>query len=287
MSLGDHLAELRKRLFIAVLALAVAFVLVYNWRLSAFALIQWPHAEAVDMINEARVEHFEARLLEARAQGEEQDPAQWFEAGYPEKKVLSARYRNDERLVNFGSDQGFMILLRVTFWLALFLAAPVMLHQMWAFIAAGLYRRERGMVYRYLPVSLLLFLAGVWFGYRYLVLYALYFLGLEDIGLEAMSVTAQSAENYLAFLKSLALAMGAVFQLPVLMLALSRLDLVGVDTWARFRRHMIVGALILGAILTPQDPVSQLLMAGPIILLYEVGIVVARFAVRRAQAKAA
>ena len=275
MSLGDHLQELRGRLFKSVVVLAIAFVAIYSWRFEAFGMIQAPHRQAMEMLNAARAEHFEGKLEAAEEAGAPLDPLEYFEPGYPERRVLVDRLRSDDRLLNFTSDQGFVLRLRVCFWLAVFVAAPFMLWQMWGFIAAGLYRNERRVVYRSVPVSMLLFLGGVGFGYRVMVPYALYFLGIDDIELETLAVTAQTADHYLGFLKGLALAMGAVFQLPVIMMALTKLGLVGPGFWAEYRRHTIVGALVLAAIITPPDPVTQMLMAGPIIILYEVGIWVA------------
>lgn len=283
MSLGDHLQELRGRLFKSVVVLAIAFVAIYSWRFEAFSMIQAPHRQAMEMLNEARAEHFEGKLAAAAEAGAPLDALEYFEPGYPERRVLVDRLRSDDRLVNFTSDQGFVLRLRVCFWLAVFVAAPFMLWQMWGFIAAGLYRSERRVVYRSVPVSMALFLGGVAFGYRVMVPYALYFLGVDDIELETLAVTAQTADNYLGFLKGLALAMGAVFQLPVLMMALTKLGLVGPELWAEYRRHTIVGALVLAAVITPPDPVTQMLMAGPIIILYEVGIWVARFTTPQAK----
>ena len=164
----------------AGLVVAIAFVAIYSWRFEAFSMIQAPHRQAMEMLNEARAEHFEGKLAAAEEAGQPLDALEYFEPGYPERRVLVDRLRSDDRLVNFTSDQGFVLRLRVCFWLAVFVAAPFMLWQMWGFIAAGLYGSERTVVYRSVPVSMALFLGGVAFGYGVMVPYALYFLGEDE-----------------------------------------------------------------------------------------------------------
>jgi sec-independent protein translocase protein TatC len=276
MTLGEHLEELRSRLFKSVAVLVLVFSVVYAWRFDVFSIIQGPHQKAMVMLNEARAEHFHELIQERQAAGQEVDPSIWFEEGYPEAKVLTPKFRSDDRLKHFSADQGFLLRLRVCFWISIFLAGPYLLMQMWGFIAAGLYRSEKSVVHRYLPASLGLFLGGVLFGYFVMVPYALYFLGLDDLNLETLVVS-----SYLEFMKGLALAMGAVFQLPVIMLALSKLGLVEAAVWSQYRRHMVVGALVIAAVLTPPDPITQMLMAGPIVILYEVGVFLTRLAARK------
>jgi Tat protein translocase TatC len=195
--------------------------------------------------------------------------------------VLNDEHRNDDRLVHFSADQGFLLRLRICFWVSMFISGPFLLLQMWGFIAAGLYRNEKSVVHSYLPASLILFLGGVLFGYFVMVPYALYFLGLDDLNLETLGVGSQTAGSYLEFLKALALAMGAVFQLPVIMLALTKLDLVDAKLWPTYRRHTVIGALVIAAILTPPDPITQMLMAVPIVILYEAGVILTRIAARK------
>ena len=281
MTLGEHLEELRGRLFKSVVVLVLIFAGVYTQRFEVFTMIQGPHQRAMGMLNEARAEHFDELIQERQAAGEEVDSSLWFEEGYPETKTLTVEYRNEDRLVHFSADQGFLLRLRVCFWISVFLAGPFMLLQMWGFIASGLYRNERSVIYRYLPASMGLFLGGAGFGYWVMVPYALYFLGLDDLNLETLEVGSQMASSYLEFLKGLALAMGAVFQLPVIMLALSKLGLVGGRVWSKYRRHTVVAALVLAAILTPPDPITQMLMAGPIVILYEVGVLLTRWSERK------
>jgi sec-independent protein translocase protein TatC len=164
MTLGEHLEELRGRLFKSVIALVIVFSVVYTWRFEVFTMIQGPHQKAMVMLNEARAEHYEEIIQERQAAGEEVDPGVWFSEGYPEVMVLNDEHRNDDRLVHFSADQGFLLRLRICFWVSMFISGPFLLLQMWGFIAAGLYRNEKSVVHSYLPASLILFLGGgaVW-----------------------------------------------------------------------------------------------------------------------------
>ena len=233
MTLGEHLAELRMRLIRSVIAIVIAFAGIYGFRYEAVQFIQGPHNWATTELNAKKAEVMEERLLEAQAAlaaGELQvpedakedptDPETYFEAGYPETKRLNDTYLIPTDLLYLGGDFGFFVRMRVCFWLALFVAGPFVLWEMWGFIAAGLYRHERKTIYTYFPFSLSLFLGGVVFGYKVMVPYALYFLGLD--GLQSQAIDAQmGVDEYLGFLKGLALALGIVFQLPVVMIALA------------------------------------------------------------------
>ncbi len=298
MSLGDHLHELRARLMRAVIAVVIAFAVIYAFREPAFEMVQGPHNWAISQLNLEKTEVLEERLAAAQAadaaaaeRGEspriyeawEENPAKpgtYFEPGYPEVKRLNSTFRLETSLLNFAADSGFFVKMRVCFWLALFVAGPFALWEIWGFVAAGLYKHERKVIYTYFPMSILLFLGGVLFGFFVLVPYALYFLGLDSIGSRAMEVR-MGVDQYLGFLKGLALALGAVFQLPVIMVALARIGLVEPKTFAYYRKHTLVGALVAAAILTPPDPVTQLMMAGPVVLLYEAGVHLSKWAWRK------
>ncbi len=312
MTLGEHLDELRRRLIHSAVALAVAFSVLYSQRHEVFEFIQGPHRRATAWLNEAGVEHWHNHVLELQAAVESAraepdldpptdagagddpnantddedaakpvDPLTWFESGYPERKVLNDHYRVDESLSIFSPDGGFVLRMRICFWLSLFVAGPYIIFEIWRFIAAGLYKHERKVVHRYVPWSVALFLGGVTFGYMLMVPYALYFLGLDNLGQPALNSATQVADQYLQFLKALAIALGFVFQLPVFMLALARLEIVEAKSFAHYRRHTIVGALVLAAVLTPPDPITQMMMAGPVVILYEVGLWLARASERK------
>ena len=155
-----------------------------------------------------------------------------------------------------------------------------MLWQIWQFVAAGLYEHERRLVGLYFPISALLFVGGIVFGYFVMVPYAQYYLASTTLGrIEYYP----EIGKYFTFLKGLSLALGVVFQLPIVMFALTRLGLVEPKQYTKYRGHFIVGALIVAAILTPPDPITQMMMAVPMAGLYELGIVVARVAHKQRQ----
>lgn len=282
MTLGEHLEELRMRLFRSAIAVAVAFCACWAYKVPLTDAVFEPYAIAADRLNA----DLEQRATEAIALAEAEDaPAptlgeeewrEWYgEAGYPEVKTLRTDLRVPDRMKGDAASHGFIFILKMCLFVSLFLAGPVVLWQAWMFVAAGLYRKERGVVYRYFPFSTLLFLGGVLFGYFVMVPNALYFLA-------RMTLTQiqyfESVGNYWSFFVTLTLALGGVFQLPVIMMALAKLDIVAPATFAKFRPHMVVGSLFFAAIITPPDPYTQMMMAVPIGILYEVGIWIGRLA---------
>jgi sec-independent protein translocase protein TatC len=177
----------------------------------------------------------------------------------------------DLTMLGFGSSFGMR--LRICVWLSFFLAGPFALYQAWAFVAAGLYKHERSIVYRYLPTSLLLFVSGVAFGFFVLIPYCAYFLSLEGLGENRLMV---ESTQYLDFIKALSLAVGIVFQLPLVQVLLSRLGFVDPKLYGKYRGHMAIATLTIAAIITPPDMVSQLMLSIPALILYEIGAIIAR-----------
>ncbi len=161
--------------------------------------------------------------------------------------------------------------LRLALVAGLVFASPVVIGQMWAYVRRGMYRRERRWVLRLAPASIILFLAGVAFAFFIVVPVGLRFLaGIGDGGI----LPAITVGSYLSLVLTLTLAMGAVFQLPLVMLLLCGAGVATAGTFRAQRRFAIVGILFLGAVLTPPDPFTQLAMALPMILLYEFGIAI-------------
>lgn len=275
MGLGEHLAELRTRLVRSGLVVLLVFVGLYSMRHQVWSLLQGPQRQATAMLRSEVGERLAEGYRERIAQGEAVDASEDFEAGWPERWELREDRGPQAELLFLEVDGGFFLRMRVCFWLAIGVAGPYLLWELWGFIAAGLYRREKKVAYAYFPVSLVLFAGGIAFGYLVLIPYALYFLNLDRLW-EPGGVYSMAADRYLPFLKGLCLALGFVFQLPVVMVALSRLGLVDPATYRKYRKHTIVGALVISAVLTPPDPVTQIMMAGPIIVLYELGLHVAR-----------
>jgi Tat protein translocase TatC len=235
MTFGEHLDELRRRLIFSLAVILGLFVLGLCFQDFLFALFIGPYE---------RVRH----SLEAKGT---KLPALGF----------------------IQVTEGFTAYMKVVFFFALLFGAPVLLHQMWQFIAAGLYRNERRWVMRVLPFSLTLFVLGLAFGYFVLLPMALRFLLTYSTLIQPQI----RIDDYLSLMVALLLLMGAVFQLPLLMIVLDRVGIMRVATFTKYRRHAIVANCILAAIVTPPDVFSQLLVMGPLVLLYEIGIIMARW----------
>jgi sec-independent protein translocase protein TatC len=163
-----------------------------------------------------------------------------------------------------------------------FIAAPVILWQVWAFISPGLHHHEKKYAVPFVLIGSLMFILGGAFSLFVVTPYALNFLlSYSRPGLKPM-ITIQ---NHIDFLLKFTLAFGAVFELPLALTLLARMGVVTAKMLSKNRKYAILGAFIAGAILTPTpDAFNQTLMAGPLIILYEVGIVCARIFGRRPSA---
>jgi sec-independent protein translocase protein TatC len=177
-------------------------------------------------------------------------------------------------LVFTAPAEAFWVQMKVGMFAGLFLAAPVILWQVWAFIAPGLHDDEKKYASPFVIIGSLMFLAGGAFALFVVTPYALTFLlGYARPGLKPM-ITIQ---NHIDFLLKFTLAFGVVFELPLALTLLARMGVVTARTLARHRKYAVLGAFVVSAILTPTpDAFNQALMAGPLIILYEVGIISAR-----------
>jgi len=270
MTLAEHLNELRARLLKGAIAFTLAFVVLWMYRSEVALFITQPFDRAMAWLNADLVEIYSEQVASGKV-----DALEVFEPGYPEHKVVleSKRVRSDLTQLGFGANM--IMRLRVAFWLSMFVAGPFALYQIWAFVAAGLYRNERKVVYSYFPASIALFVGGVAFGFFVMIPYAAYFLSQEGLGEPNYRLTV-TTDTYLTFLKSLSLALGVVFQLPLVQFLLTRLGLVDPKLYGKYRGHMAVVTLIVAAVLTPPDPVSQMMLALPTMLLYEFGALLSR-----------
>ena len=159
---------------------------------------------------------------------------------------------------------------------AVVLTIPVLLYQAWAFIAPGLKRRERRVVIPVLSVGTVLFVTGVMFAYFVVVPAALSFLMLDTAKFEGMRVQ-WNVSHTLKFESVLLMVFGAAFEMPLVVVALTRVGILSPELLARKRRHAIVVMFVLGALLTPPDWVTQVCLAVPLVILLEISIIASRF----------
>lgn len=171
----------------------------------------------------------------------------------------------------------FLTPLKLAFFVAVVIAIPVVLYQLWAFVAPGLYRNEKRLALPILFSSVVLFYVGCAFAY-FLVLPAV-FTFMTHIAPTGVAVM-PDISHYLSFVLSLFLAFGLCFEVPVVMVILAAIGVVTADQLANSRRYAIVGAFVIAAVLTPPDVLSQILLAVPMCILYEFGILGARSLVR-------
>lgn len=178
----------------------------------------------------------------------------------------------------------FLIPLKATLVLAIFLAMPYVLYQIWGFIAPGLYRHEKRLAVPLLVSSTLLFYAGA--AFAYFVILPILSIFLTGTAPEGVAVTPDIGK-YLDFELMLFFAFGAAFEVPVATFVLVLMGITTPDALARKRPYIIVGAFVIGMVLTPPDIISQTLLALPMWLLFEIGVLLSRSFERRRAAEAA
>ncbi|PIV33475.1 MAG: twin-arginine translocase subunit TatC [Lysobacterales bacterium CG02_land_8_20_14_3_00_62_12] len=177
----------------------------------------------------------------------------------------------------------FLIPMKLAFFVALLISMPVLIYQLWAFVAPGLYRNEKSLAAPLLISAILLFYLGCAFAF-FLVLPTVFgFLhSVAPVGVAVMT----DIGKYLDFVLVIFFAFGVCFEVPVAVVILTLLGWVNPKQLAEARSYVVVIAFIIAAVLTPPDVVSQLMLAIPMIVLYEVGLLAARWLPRRAKAKA-
>lgn len=181
----------------------------------------------------------------------------------------------DLTLINVDIAQQFLTHMRVSILVGLLIAAPYIIYQLFAFVAPGLYSAERRVAVRALAAACLLFYAGVALNYFVIFPFAVRFLGSYQVSTEVQNLI--SLSSYVDLLLLLSLMMGLLFELPVLCAMLGRMGLLKAEAMVRYRRHAVVAILILGAVITPTgDPVTLLLVAAPIYLLWELSILIVK-----------
>ena len=168
----------------------------------------------------------------------------------------------------------FLVPMKVTMMVAFLAALPMVLYQVWAFVAPGLYAHEKKLMLPLVVASVLLFVAGM--SFAYFLVFPTIFVFMASVAPEGVAWMTD-IDKYLSFVLSTFLAFGITFEVPVVVIVLVRMGMVSIAKLKEIRPYVIVGAFVIGAIFTPPDVVSQIMLAVPLWLLYELGIIMARF----------
>jgi sec-independent protein translocase protein TatC len=188
------------------------------------------------------------------------------------------------RLIFTALHETFFTYIKVALFAALFISLPFLLIQLWIFVAPGLYKNEKNVVVPYLLATPILFILGSALVYYLIMPLAIkFFLSFESIGGNgALPIQLEAKVNeYLSLIMRLILAFGLCFQLPVALTLMARVGLVSSEGLKKNRKYVIVGIFAIAAILTPPDPISQIGLGIPILLLYELSIIAVSFIEKR------
>ncbi len=188
---------------------------------------------------------------------------------------LRERVERIDKPITLNVQEAFLTYLKVSFVAGFVISSPWVFFQIWRFVAAGLYPHEQRYVYIYLPISIVLFLGGVVFCFYLVFPFVLKFLlGFNTL----LGVTPQiRLSEWISFAIMLPLMFGISFQLPMVMLFLERISIFDVRAYREKRRLAILVIAVLSMMLTPADPMSMILMMAPLVVLYELGIIMCGF----------
>jgi sec-independent protein translocase protein TatC len=237
----EHLIELRSRIIKTMIMIIVFFIFFYIFADNIYNFLVKPYANAVA--------------------GEE-----------------------GRRLIFTALHETFFTYIRVAIFASLFVSLPFLLIQLWIFIAPGLYKNEKNVVLPYLLATPVLFILGSALVYYLIMPLAIkFFLSFESIGGNgALPIQLEAKVNeYLSLIMRLILAFGLCFQLPVALTLMARVGLVSSEGLKKNRKYVMVGVFAVAAILTPPDPISQIGLGIPILLLYELSIIAVSFIEKR------
>ena len=224
----SHLEELRRRLIISFIAVAIGFVLSYGFKEKLFQILTRP---------------------------------------------LISVMKTGDKLIFTGLPEAFFTYLKVAFLSGIILAAPIIFYEFWVFVAPGLYNKEKRLMVPIVFLSTLFFVGGSFFGYFIVFPYGFkFFLGFASETIRPLP----SMREYLSFASKLLLAFGLVFELPLVITFLAKLGMVSVSFLKKNRKYALLLFFVGAAILTPPDVVTQVMMALPLMVLYEISIIGAR-----------
>lgn len=185
------------------------------------------------------------------------------------------------KMIATGVITPFLVPMKVTLLASFVVALPWVLYQIWAFVAPGLYTHEKRLIAPLVVSSSLLFILGV--AFCYFLVFGRVFAFINEFSPKSIQVS-PDIESYFDFVMTMCLAFGATFELPVVVVVLVRMGLVSIEKLKEIRGYVAVGVTVVAAIVTPPDAMSMLLLAAPMYMLYEVGVLVAPLFVKVTQA---
>jgi len=254
----DHLIELRKRLIVCVLALAVGFVICFIFSRDIYIFLLHPFEMA-------------AGLLASQKEGGKHGPFDLLliVTGFKSIPIASQSLK----LVFTAPLEFFFTKMKLAGFGAVVLTFPVLAWQLYRFVAPGLYKRERAAFVPFLIASPVLFTMGAALVYYIMLPFVLWFSLSQQISTGNIQVELlPKVSDYLDLVTKLLLAFGLCFQLPVVLSLIGLAGMVTSKQLGEFRRYALVGIVFVAALVTPPDPLSQLMLAAPIYLLYEISI---------------
>ena len=245
-SFVGHLSELRSRLIKSFIFLILLFIISYFFSTEIYSFLVQPYADAV-----------------------------------LDKNL-------DRRLIFTALHEAFLTYLKVAFFAAFFIACPFFLIQLWKFVAPGLYNNEKKALLPYLVATPVLFILGGFIVYYLIMPLAIkFFLGFETVaepGIIAIQLEAKVNE-YLSLIMRLIFAFGISFQLPVILSLLAKIGIIDSKYLRERRKYFVVIIFAMAAILTPPDPITQIGLALPLLLLYELSIFTVKFIEKKEDAQ--
>lgn len=311
MSLGDHLEELRARLILAILGVAIGTILSMVFGTQILDFIKTPYVKAV----KDRRSEKNSKIETPRAESESLAFVRLFFDTLTErlasdpnapsldpnrvaflrdvstqavrawvKEVHGAADRplaSEDLLITMSPAEGFTAYMKVSLIAGLILTAPWVFYQIWMFVAAGLYENEKKYIHTAVPFSAGLFVVGALFFLFVIARLSLnFFLAFNDMVGVASYWTLQ---RYISFVTVLMLVFGIAFQTPIAVYVLVRTGLVSIQTLRSTRKYVVLGLAFVAAVVTPPDVVSQISLLVPLYGLFEVGIIFARIAEKKAR----
>ena len=306
MSLGDHLEELRARLILAIMGLTIGAIvaMAFGTRILGFiekpyvkAMSKWLHKEETPRLKSemttfiglyfetlaARLDPNEPQFDPQRVEFLRKVSLDTVDAWIETTRVAAGKQElpTFARLQTLAPAEAFVAYMKVSFVAGLILTSPWVFYQIWMFVAAGLYPAERKYVHTAIPFSTALFVIGALFFLFVIAPLTLgFFLKFGDIVGTASNWTLQ---RYISFITVLMLVFGIAFQTPIAIFILVRTGLVSIATLRRVRKYVILGMAFVAAVATPPDVVSMISLLVPLYGLYELGIVLAAFAEKKAR----